>query len=636
MAGDTRIHSYRKLRLENETAPYMYIRAGIPLDVVLSKANRSLVRNLLLFTSFLLLSLYVASRIGKRSIVDRVASLEAASKRLADGDLQVRVSDLVEGGELGRLGKTFDHMAGELASREQALLASEKNYREIFDATEDAIFLHHAETGKILEVNRSVEGMYGFSREEMLTLSAEETSSGEPPYSVREAVQWIRKTIEEGPQSFEWLARRKNGERFWAEVTLTATGIGGEGRVLAVVRDITERKRSEEEKQRLQSQLLHAHKMESIGQLAGGIAHDFNNILTAIIGYGAVLQMKMPADDPNRTYVDQVLAGAERAAGLTQSLLAFSRKQVINPKPMDVNDSIRRLSKFLSRILGEDIELKTTLSDEPLTVVADSTQIEQVLMNIAANARDAMPKGGRFLIETERTEFREEYLLSHGYAMPGAYAVLSVTDTGVGMDRKIKEKIFEPFFTTKEVGKGTGLGLPIVYGIVKQHDGYINVYSEPGKGTTFRIYLRLVRAGEPEEEPSPVSDLPRGGSETVLLAEDDREVRLLVKNVLTENGYTVIEAADGEDALNKFMEHKDRIQMLFSDVIMPRKNGLEVYDAVKEIRPDLKTLFMSGYPADYIQKKSILEKGLNYIQKPASPQSLLRKVREVLDSGKGR
>ncbi|NTV54759.1 MAG: PAS domain S-box protein, partial [Syntrophaceae bacterium] len=303
-----------------------------------------------------------------------------------------------------------------------------------------------------------------------------------------------------------------------------------------ISRDIADRKHAEEERQKLQTQLLQSQKMESIGQLAGGIAHDFNNILAAIVGYGNLLQMQMRDDDPARVQVDQILASAERATSLTQSLLAFSRKQVISPKNIDLNASIRKIERLLSRIIGEDIMLKTSLSADALTVYADPTQIEQVLMNLATNARDAMPKGGTLMIGTERVVFDDRRVKAQGYGTPGTFVAMIVSDTGIGMDEKTREKIFDPFFTTKELGRGTGLGLSIVYGIVKQNKGDINVVSEVGKGTTITIFLPLVSAGLEEGRRPEITEPIRGGTETILLAEDNEDVRSLTKQVLADFG----------------------------------------------------------------------------------------------------
>ena len=341
--------------------------------------------------------------------------------------------------------------------------------------------------------------------------------------------------------------------------------------------------------------------------------------------------MKMPEPGPLRSYVQQVLASAERAANLTQSLLTFSRTQIIDLKALDVNAVIARVERLLHRLIGEDIEFTTILHEAELPVLADSVQIEQVLMNLVTNARDAMPMGGKLSIETSVFEMGDEFQRTHAYGKAGTYALVMVSDTGTGMEEKTRIKIFEPFFTTKEVGKGTGLGLAMVYGIVKQHSGYINVYSEPGQGTTFKLYLPLTAGPDRRRSPSEFSADSQQGTETVLLAEDDEEVRRLTKTVLQDFGYSVIEAADGEEAVRKFLENREKVDLLVLDIIMPRKNGRETYLEIKAARPGIKALFTSGYTADVIHKKGILETGLDFVLKPISPTDFLNKVREVLD-----
>jgi len=383
----------------------------------------------------------------------------------------------------------------------------------------------------------------------------------------------------------------------------------------------------------LEEQLRQAQKMEAIGQFAGGIAHDFNNILTAIFGFASLVQMKIPEGDPLRANIDQVIAAAERAAGLTQSLLTFSRKQVLNLRAVSLNEIINKVDKFLARIIGEDIKLQIVSKAEEIVVHADSGQIEQVLLNLATNARDAMPQGGIFSVVTESVEIDQEYIDFYGYGVPGAYARMAVSDSGIGIDNETIKRIFDPFFTTKEVGKGTGLGLSIVYGIVKQHNGFINVYSEPGRGTTFSIYLPLSKAEQRARPDQNRLQYPAGGSETILMAEDDTVVRDLSRTVLTEFGYTVIEAVNGEEAVQKFREFKDKIQLLLLDIVMPKKNGKEVYDEIKNMRSDVKVLFLSGYPAEVIGNTGLLEDGSNLIMKPVHPQDLLRRIREELDRG---
>jgi PAS domain S-box-containing protein len=394
--------------------------------------------------------------------------------------------------------------------------------------------------------------------------------------------------------------------------------------VIEIINDITE-------KTALERQLQHAQKMEGIGTLAGGIAHDFNNILSAIIGYGHLTLMKMPQDDPLRLNIEHMLESADRAASLTQSLLSFSRKQIMDRKPVDLNKIIRKVEKFLVRVIGEDVEIRMILDEKLLTIFADAGQLEQVFMNLATNARDAMPHGGSFTIETAITEMDYGYIAAHGYGKPGSYAMITATDTGVGMNEETRKKIFEPFFTTKEVGKGTGLGLAMAYGIIKQHEGFINVYSEPGKGTTFRIYLPLIKSASVEGQKAIDVEYPKGGSETILLAEDDSNLRKLAVSILEQMGYTVITANDGEEAVTKFIENKGRIQLLLFDIMMPKKNGREAYDEIRKVMPNVPVLFASGYSPDMLREKALIEKGEAMIYKPMSPQDLLKKVREVLD-----
>lgn len=394
----------------------------------------------------------------------------------------------------------------------------------------------------------------------------------------------------------------------------------------AILRDVTEKKL-------LEAQLLHAQRMEAVGQLSGGIAHDFNNILTAVIGFGNLLKLKLGEDDAQHKYLDQILRAADRAARLTSSLLAFSRKQIVDLRQVRLSEIITRLEQLLQRVIGEDIELKTHLSPQEEPVLADSGQLEQVLMNLCANARDAMPQGGTLMIETEIVEFDEEYIKLHAFTKPGKYMFISITDTGVGMDEQTKAKIFEPFFTTKEVGKGTGLGLSMAYGIIRQHEGYINVYSEMGRGTCFKIYLPVMEEEAEAVEAKTALDFEPilTGTETILLAEDESALREYAKDVLEHHGYKVITAENGEDAVEKYKTYSNSIDLLILDVIMPKKNGKEAYDEVKRQRPDMKALFMSGYTANIIHSKGVLDVGLELIAKPFTPSSLLKKVRGVLD-----
>ncbi|MGD0842899.1 MAG: ATP-binding protein [Geobacteraceae bacterium] len=391
-------------------------------------------------------------------------------------------------------------------------------------------------------------------------------------------------------------------------------------------------KKREAEKEELEEKLRHSQKMEAIGTLAGGVAHDFNNILMAINGYGALIQFELDEGSKLWSYADQIIRAGERAANLTQRLLAFTRKQIISPRPIILDEIVRNIDKMLARLITEDIELKFHLEAADNFVMADADQMDQVLLNLVTNARDSMPHGGAIIIATCVVTLEDDFVKRHDQQNGGEYLLITVSDNGVGINEDIKERIFDPFFTTKEVGKGTGLGLSMVYGIVKQHNGIIELDSEAGKGTTFRIYLPLIEPViKKEQGKSPV--FLQGNMETILVAEDDTAVMGLLKGLLEKNGYNVITATNGEEAVRKFIDHRDSIRLILLDVIMPRKNGKEVYDEIIGIRSDIKAIFMSGYTNDIIDWKGALQEDINLISKPVRPGDLLLKLREVLEKG---
>ncbi len=512
-------------------------------------------------------------------------------------------------------------------SDEESLRVSEQRYRKLVEATTSYIYTVEVENGRPISTTHGQGCVFvtGYTSEEY----------DADPYL------WYRMTYAEDQKEvvkhaneilsgktappLEHRIIHKDGSVHWVRNT-PVPHYDERGRLIAydgLITCITEERK-------LKDQLHHAQKMEAIGQLAGGIAHDFNNILTAIISYASLIQANMVEHDPSRSNVDQILLSAERAASLTQRLLAFSRKQNINPSPVQINNAVQRVEKLLSRVLGEDIQLKNAYTASDATIMADSWQLEQVLINLATNARDAMPGGGLLMINTCTVELDAGFVKTHGYGEAGIYACIIVTDTGTGMDEATRKRIFEPFFTTKEVGKGTGLGLAIVYGIVKQLRGYIDVYSEPGFGTTFKVYLPLI-SSDVEVKKDTASVVPLSGKETVLLAEDDEHVRFSMRNLLEHYGYSVIEALEGEDAITKFQAHRDAVQLLIIDVIMPKKNGREVYEEIKKANPRIKALFTSGYPEEMVRQKGILEREVPFVTKPIPPAVFSRKIREVLD-----
>ena len=419
--------------------------------------------------------------------------------------------------------------------------------------------------------------------------------------------------------------RHKDGHLWWNAATISPIR-DAEGRVthfLAIQQDITEQRR-------LEDQFRQAQKMEAVGRLAGGVAHDFNNLLTVISSYSELLLQDLSAQDPRREDLEEIRKAAGGAATLTRQLLAFSRRQVLEPTVLNLNVVVAGADKMLKRLIGEDVELVSVLAPHLGAVRADAGQIEQVIMNLSVNARDAMPEGGKLTIETANIQVDATYADVHTPVSPGAYVLLAVTDTGTGMDEHTKARVFEPFFTTKEQGKGTGLGLATVYGIVKQSAGFIWVYSELGRGTTFKVYLP--RVDEPTTVPAArKATASLQGTETVLLAEDSAAVRAVANQVLTRHGYKVLEAVDGRSALELGTRHEGPVHLLVTDVVMPEMSGRQLADRLTERRPTLKVLFFSGYTDDAITRHGILEPGIAFLQKPFTPDSLARKVREVLD-----
>ena len=524
------------------------------------------------------------------------------------------------------LRRQIEELKAEIEERkrvESALRDSEWKFRTLVENLNIGVFRNMVDSGKIVQTNTAMAKIFGYdSVQEFYKVSVTELY-----LDMVDRQKFLYEMKSKGFVKDRLMAMRKrDGTPIWCSVTAVAH-YDNTGRMECsdgVLEDVTEQKLLEE-------QLRHSQKMEAIGTLTGGIAHDFNNMLTAILGYANLLKLKIPADSTLENYVEQILVSSKKAANLTKSLLAFSRKQLINPRPVNINEIVKGVEKLLIRLIGEDIEFTTKLCDGDLAVLADSGQMEQVLLNLVTNARDAMENGGMLAIETCQTTIRPYHTGFPHTLEPGIYAVISVSDTGGGMDKHMCQRIFEPFFTTKEIGRGTGLGLSIVYGIVRQHKGDIHVYSEPQCGTTFKMYLPIILNSTKKSDVNAASPLV-GGTETILIAEDDDDVRNLMCSMLKQFGYTVIEAIDGRDAVEKFTRHQGCVDLLLLDVVMPGMNGKECLERIRKMNSRVPVIFSSGYTAEIIHAKGIREEGAGFLQKPVQPQELLAVIRQSFAS----
>ncbi|HYT03775.1 MAG TPA: response regulator [Gemmatimonadales bacterium] len=552
------------------------------------------------------------------------------TEEIAVSAMKAGANDYVTKGQLKRLVPAIERELREARGREArrqveaALRESETSHATLIAHAPVGIYRSTAE-GRFLSVNAALVRMLGYdSADEVLKLDMARDVYADPAERQRLLDRDTYSDREYDDVEAEW--KRRDGRYLTVQLSVRAVRDAA-GRVQyyeTIVRDVSEQRR-------LQQQLVQAQKMEAVGRLAGGVAHDFNNLLTVIISYSDLVLADLPRDDPKWDDIDQIRKAGEAAAALTSQLLAFSRQQVLQPRVLDMNAVVATTQKLLERLIGEDVKLVTVLAPDLGKVKVDPGQLEQVIMNLAVNARDAMPNGGRLTIETANVEMDEAYVRGHPLARSGRYVMLAVSDTGIGMDEATKARIFEPFFTTKEPGKGTGLGLATVYGIVQQSGGFLWVYSEPGHGTSFKTYFPQLDEAAASGAARPVAlPVPRG-RETVLLVEDAAAVRAVTRAVLERQGYTVLEAPNGEAALRLGAKHRGPIHLLLTDVVMPELSGRQLAEQLAALRPAMRVLYTSGYTDDAVFRHGVLEAGIAYLQKPFTPDALARKVREVLD-----
>jgi two-component system, cell cycle sensor histidine kinase and response regulator CckA len=615
---------YATVPVHAGVATDLYVTMSVEHSVAFAEADRLLHQQLWL-VALLSLAAIATAWIGGRTFVLRpLDKLKTSLESLAAGHFGERAESTAVPG-LHELGDAINAMATALETRERERQRSDERYREMFMSNLMGAWIASAH-GKLIACNPAFASMFGFDSVEG-TLGMDLVSIYDNPGEREEFVRLLgaKRRVDNRETTF----RRRDGTPLHA--IQTAVGVFNDAGDLVEIRgyliDATERKH-------LEDQLRQSQKLEAVGRLAGGVAHDFNNLLMAILGYCDSLLIDPGLRSSTRADVEEIQKAGQSAASLTNQLLAFSRRQILQPRVLHLKDVVTRTESLLRRVIGEDIVLVKRIDERLGLVRADPGQIEQIIMNLAVNARDAMPNGGDLIIEARNADLDDAYVAQHPGSSPGRHVMLAITDTGIGMADEIRARIFEPFFTTKEPGKGTGLGLATVYGIVKQSGGSIWVYSEPARGTSFKIYLPIVVAPA-DEKAAPTIDEIKGGCETILVVEDQASVRSLIRKTLNTYGYVVLEAAHGEEALRVLDNHEGTVDLLLSDVVMPTMTGPELVERVRHAYPDMCVVYMSGYTDDTVVLGGVITSGTPFLQKPFTSQGILRTVRGVLDARRG-
>ncbi|OPL07568.1 MAG: hypothetical protein AVO33_04785 [delta proteobacterium ML8_F1] len=647
LGGDRqpRLFAFQTLVLPQAPDAYMTFHISVPRTQALAQARHVLFRNMAFLGFSICSALLLAWLLSKKALLIPLRGLVRAADSLGQGRLDTRTGLDHTPNELGRLARAFDHMAVRLQKQTKALRQAEEEYRTIFEQAMEGIFQSTPE-GRFIRVNPAMAAIFGYDSPRQMLAEVRDIGAdlyGDPGDRDR----FVTDLREQGMvRDREIAMRTRNGEQIWVSLSarLVRDDHGQPLRIEGNNLDITQRKQAEGERENLQAQLLQSQKLESIGLLAGGVAHDFNNMLQAILGNAEVALGKSDPSAVHVPYVQRVVDSAARSRDLVRQLLAFARKQTISPKVLDLNTSLHSMLAMLERLVDKNIALRWLPGKDVWPVCIDPVQLDQILANLVLNSRDAVREvqedslqaaedsavGGEICMETSNVVLDETYTRSHAQCRPGEYVLLAVSDTGTGMDAQTLRNVFDPYFTTKEQGKGTGLGLSTVYGIVKQNAGIVHIYSEPGKGTTVKVYLPRAReAALSEAEAAQEQALPQG-SGTVLLVEDEPAILELTTEVLHENGYTVLAAATPDQALEMEQAQAGPVHLLITDVVMPGMNGRQLQDLITARRPEIRTLFMSGYTANVVVRNGVLDQDVHFLQKPFSVQTLLAAVHRIL------